>query len=156
MVRRVAAVLIGAHGLVHLIGFVVPFRLVELQGYAYTTSAAWGHIELGDGGTRLVGVLWLLATIAFITAGYGLWHSASWAIPLTAVTAGGSLPLCVLGSPTASAGIAIDVLIIAVAGASLAGRLPQSALTTGSVAADLTARRPGELDEPPLHRRGHG
>lgn len=116
MLRTLLALALAAHGLIHLIGFVVPFRIAQLEGYAYTTSAAWGRFELGDDGARVVGVLWLLVTVAFIVAAYGIWQQASWAIPVTATIAGCSLVLCILGSPAAAAGIAINVLILAVIG----------------------------------------
>jgi hypothetical protein len=114
MLRTLSALVLALHGLIHLIGFLVPFRIAELQGYAYTTSAAWGRIELGDGGARVVGVLWLLATVAFLVVAYGIWQGTSWAVPLTAVAAACSLVLCILGSPAAAAGIAVNVAILAV------------------------------------------
>ena len=50
MLRTLIAGALGFHGVIHLIGFVVPFRIARLEGFAYTTSAAWGRIELCDGG----------------------------------------------------------------------------------------------------------
>ena len=114
MLRALIAGALGLHGVIHLIGFVVPFRIARLEGFAYTTSAAWGRIELGDGGARFVGALWLLGTAAFLVAAYGIWQDASWAIPVTAAAAGLSLLLCILGSPAAVAGVAINVVILAV------------------------------------------
>jgi len=114
MLRTLMALGLAVHGLIHLIGFVVPFRIAQLQGYAYTTSAAWGHLELGEGGAHVAGVLWLLATVAFLVAAYGIWQGASWAIPLTAIAVGCSLVLCIMGSPAAVAGIAVNVVILAV------------------------------------------
>ncbi len=114
MLRTLIALGLAIHGLIHLIGFVVPFRIAQLQGYAYTTSAAWGHLQLGESGAHVVGVLWLLATVVFLVAAYGIWQGTSWAIPLTAIAAGCSLVLCILGSPAAAAGIAVNVVILAV------------------------------------------
>jgi hypothetical protein len=114
MLRTVLALALALHGLIHLIGFVVPFRIAQLEGYAYTTTAAWGHLELGDDGARVVGVLWLLAALAFLVAAVGIWQQVVWAVPLTVAVSGCSLVLCILGSPAAVAGIAINVVILAV------------------------------------------
>ena len=116
MLRIAVAAVIALHGVVHLIGFVVPWRLASLEGFPYTTTAAWGRIELGEGGARLLGVSWLIAAIVFFVAAFGIWQQAPWALPLLAIVAAGSLVLCVLGSPAAVAGIAINVAILAVIG----------------------------------------
>ncbi len=113
MLRTVVALVLAVHGLIHLIGFVVPWRITEVEGFTYTTTAVWGRIELGDAGARVLGVLWLPAAVAFVVAAYGIWQCAAWAVPLTAVTAVVSLALSVLGAPAAVAGIAINVVILA-------------------------------------------
>jgi len=41
MLRTIAAAIIGVHALIHVIGFVVPWRLVEISGFAYRTTAPW-------------------------------------------------------------------------------------------------------------------
>src|SRR5450759_745041 len=35
MIRRIAAVLLALHGVIHLIGFVVPWRIATLEGFVY-------------------------------------------------------------------------------------------------------------------------
>jgi hypothetical protein len=112
MLRILAAVGLAVHGLIHLIGFVVAWRLVEVQGFAYSTTAAWGRIELGDVGARVVGLGWLLAAACFVAAGIGVWQRATWAAPWTGLAAVVSLVLCVLGSPAAIRGVWIDVAIL--------------------------------------------
>jgi hypothetical protein len=116
LVRRIFALVVGLHGLVHLIGFVVPWRLATLEGFLYTTSAAWDAVELGEAGYKLVGVAWLVVATAFVVAAVGLWSSRPWAWTLTTGAALASLPLCILGSPQALAGIFVNVAILVAIG----------------------------------------
>jgi len=74
MLRTLMALGLAVHGLIHLIGFVVPFRIAQFESYSYTTRAVWGHLQLGDGGAHVVGALWLLATVVFLVAAYGIWR----------------------------------------------------------------------------------
>jgi hypothetical protein len=112
MLRFVAAVGIGLHGLIHLIGFVVPWRLAELPEFAYTTAVLAGSIEIGDLGVRILGLLWLLVTVAFVVAAIGVARRTSWALPVTAGTAVASTILCVLALPDAVMGIVVNVAIV--------------------------------------------
>lgn len=113
MIRALLSVGLALHGLIHLIGFVVPWRLANLQGFPYSTTATWGRIDLGDGGARVLGLGWLFATLAFLVAATGTWNQSSWAPGVTAVAAIFSIALCILGSPSAVAGIAINGVILA-------------------------------------------
>jgi hypothetical protein len=72
ILRALGAGPLALHGLIHLIGFVVPSRLAELQGFSYTTTAAWGHIELGEAGARALGLVWLVTAFAFVVAAYAI------------------------------------------------------------------------------------
>ena len=120
MIRIVAAVVVAGHGLIHLIGFVVPWGLAQVEGFPYRTTALGGAIALGDAGARVIGIAWLACAVAFVVAGLGIWRGASWALPLAGLLAAASIVLCVLGLPEAVAGIVVNAAIIAlVAWASL-------------------------------------
>ena len=112
MVRIVVAVALALHGLIHIIGFLVPWRLLELRDVPYSTAAAWGRIDLGDAGARVLGLGWLLGTLAFLMAAIGVWQGAPWGVSMTAAAAALSLLLCVAGSPAAVAGLIIDVVVL--------------------------------------------
>jgi hypothetical protein len=112
MLRVVLAMALVLHGLIHLIGFVVPWRITELSGYPYTTTVIWGRIDVGNGGARALGIGWLLAALAFVVAALGVWQGAVWAPLATGVTAVCSLVLCTIASPTALAGAVIDLGIV--------------------------------------------
>ncbi len=110
--RRFAAAALALHGLIHLIGFVVPWQLVVVDGFAYRTTALVGALALGDGGARGVGLVWLALAAGFVLAGIGLLRHAGWARPLTAALAVGSLVVCALGLPETAGGIAVDAVIL--------------------------------------------
>jgi hypothetical protein len=116
MTRTFAAALLAAHGLIHLIGFVVPWGIAQVEGFPYRTSALAGAIALGEPGARLVGVAWLVLAIGFVVAGVAVWRRAAWAAPLTAALAIGSIVVCTLGLPEAAFGIVVNVAILAALG----------------------------------------
>jgi hypothetical protein len=113
MIRRTAAVLLALHGVIHLIGFVSPWRIATLEGFAYRTTVLGGVQEIGDVGVRVIGLVWLGLTLGFLTAGYGVWRGKPWAIGLTGILAVVSLIVCVAGLPETAAGVAIDVVVLA-------------------------------------------
>ena len=59
------ALVLALHGLVHLMGTTVYLKLGELEGMPYRTTLLDGRWDLGDGGIRVVGVLWAVAAVAF-------------------------------------------------------------------------------------------
>ncbi|HEY4753596.1 MAG TPA: hypothetical protein VIH37_09935, partial [Candidatus Limnocylindrales bacterium] len=65
MLPFLAAAVLAVHGLIHLIGFVVPWGLAQVDGFTARTSVLAGAISVGDAGARLVGVAWLLVAVGF-------------------------------------------------------------------------------------------
>ena len=115
MIRRIAAVLLALHGVIHLIGFVVPWRIATLEGFVYRTTVFNGALDVGDVGARVIGLIWLGLTFGFLAAGFGVWRRKRWAVGLSGVLAIVSLIVCLLGLPETAAGIAIDgVILVAV------------------------------------------
>jgi hypothetical protein len=55
VLRIAAAVVVAAHGLIHLIGFVVPWGIAVVEGFPYRTTALGGALALGEAGARIVG-----------------------------------------------------------------------------------------------------
>jgi hypothetical protein len=115
MFQRIAAVVLALHGVIHLIGFVSPWRIATLEGFAYRTTAFNGGLDIGDVGVRVIGLVWLGLTLGFLAAGFGVWRGKPWAVGLTGVLAMVSLIVCVAGLPETAAGVAIDVVILATA-----------------------------------------
>ncbi|MDQ6604749.1 MAG: ABC transporter permease [Chloroflexota bacterium] len=109
----VASVALALHGAIHLMGFVVDWRLAQLQTLPYRTTALGDHLDLGTAGIRSVGLLWLLAALGFIAVGVGLVRQGRpWRVPIAAVAIL-SLILCILTWPDSASGAVIDVAILA-------------------------------------------
>ena len=85
MIRRIAAIVLALHGAIHLIGFVTPWRIATLEGFAYRTTVFNGALDVRDAGARVIGLAWLGLTVGFLTAGYGVWRGTRWAVGLTGV-----------------------------------------------------------------------
>jgi hypothetical protein len=118
ILRIAIATVLFLHGIVHVIGFLVPWQLMTSPEFEYTTTAAWGTLELGDPGTRVVGLVMLGLAGAFAVAAFGVWRQARWGLSLVVVATLVSLAACLLQSPAAIMGVALDLVILAVAGLS--------------------------------------
>ena len=104
--------LLVAHGVAHLAGFAVPWRLVESDEMPYKTTVLGGRIDLGPTGIRVMGVLWLAAGVATMAAG-SAWL-LRWAdpVPLTIGVAAASLVLCLVEWPLTRIGLAVNLVLL--------------------------------------------
>jgi hypothetical protein len=114
MTRVLAAALLAAHGLIHLLGFVALTGLATVDGFAYRTTALGGVLSFGDAGARLLGIAWLLVAVGFVLAAVAVVRRRRWAKALVAGLAGVSLALCVLALPEAGFGITVNAVILSV------------------------------------------
>jgi hypothetical protein len=105
--------LLIAHGVAHLVGFAVPWRLISTPDVPYRTTLLGGAIDVGDAGARAVGILWLVAAAGFVLLGSA--GIAGWSVrsPLY-VALVLSLTLCVLGWPDARIGVWVNVMLLGV------------------------------------------
>jgi hypothetical protein len=140
MNKALGAAVLAAHGLIHLIGFVVPWRIAAVDGFAHRTTALGGSIPLGDAGAQLVGVAWLVLAAGFVLASVATWRGAPWAPALTAVLAVASIVACVLGLPETVAGIALNAGILAVLARTALGRRSAGAARTPKRVIEETLR----------------
>lgn len=91
-----------AHGVAHLPGFLVDWRLRELPELPYRTTLLGGALNIGDAGMRVVGLLWLLAASWCVTAGVlGRWGLGWGVIALSTL-------LCVAAWPDTRWGLAMN------------------------------------------------
>jgi len=109
----VLAVVLAVHSLIHLFGFVVAWKLVELKDMPYKTTILAGRWDVGDAGVRLFGVLWVAVAIAFIVVVIGLVMNQSWWHTLAIGVALASLIICALHWPEAQFGAYVNVVILA-------------------------------------------
>ena len=105
-------VVLVLHGLIHLIGTAVYLRLADIQGFAYKTSVLGGRLDLGDGGVRAYGMLWLLAAIGFVLAALALMQGWDWWGPALLAVTLLSLGLTSLDWSVAFAGAIVNIVIL--------------------------------------------
>ena len=110
--KILAAVLLVAHGLIHLIGTTVYLRLAEIEGFAYKTTLLGGRWDLGAAGIGIFGALWAVATVGFIVAAIGMLTNSSWWQPALIAVTVYSLILTALDSSLAFAGIGLNIVIL--------------------------------------------
>lgn len=109
-----AAVILVAHGLIHLMGTTVYLRLGEITGFAYKTTLLGGRWDLGAVGIGVFGALWAVAAVGFIVAAIGMLTGSSWWQPALIAVTIFSLVLTALDSSLAFAGIGLNILILIV------------------------------------------
>jgi hypothetical protein len=110
--RIALGILFMLHGIAHLVGFVVPWRIGTIEGATYTTRILSGRVDLGDAGIRAFGVLWLALAVGFAAAALGTWAAKSWWVPAAAVLSCVSLAASVLGWPDARIGVPVNLAIL--------------------------------------------
>jgi len=112
MNRIIVAVVLILHGLIHLMGFVVPWKLASIEGLSYKTTILSGALDIGATGARLLGLVWLLAAIGFVIAGIAvLGRYPDWQT-LTLIVTILSLALTILGWPDSQFGVLVNIIIL--------------------------------------------
>jgi len=97
----------------HLVGFVVPWRLLESDETPYKTTLFAGRVDVGDLGIKVVGLLWLATAAAFAVAAWAFWRGQAWAPSFVGTTAAFSLVLSLIAWPDSRIGVLINALILA-------------------------------------------
>jgi hypothetical protein len=115
-VARIALALVVfvlvVHGLIHLMGTAVYMRFGEVKGLTYKTTLLSGHWELGEGGIRVFGALWVLPTMGFVAAAFALATGGAWWQPVLLWTTLLSLALTGLDWSNAFMGAITDTAIL--------------------------------------------
>ena len=109
---RVFAVFLALHGLVHVVGFTVPWGLGGPRGVGYSTLILNRSVEVGDTAVKLLGFVWLAAAFAFVMVAVMIWRGHPWALRSTVALVFGSLVLCTIDLPGAVMGLVIDVVLL--------------------------------------------
>jgi cytochrome c biogenesis protein ResB len=113
--RIALALLMIAHGIAHLVGFVVPWRLKELPEVPHRTTILQGTVDLGETGVRVYGCAWLVLGVAFAALAAGTLFRATWWYRGSLVAVGVSTLFCVLSWPETRFGVLANVLILVLA-----------------------------------------
>jgi hypothetical protein len=111
MVKYILVALLALHGIVHGFGFGATWRI----GPAGTVSATPSLIPgVAPDGTlaHVLGIIWLIALLAFVGAAFGLLTDGAWWRIAAAVAAVVSLALCIAWWNDGKAGAVIDIGIL--------------------------------------------
>jgi Family of unknown function (DUF6920) len=113
--RYVLAGLCVIHGFAHVVGLVVPWRLVTVAEQPYRTTVLQGRIDLGDWGIRLYGLGWLVLALCFLIAAIGIMFRSSWWLAWLEAVCVVSVIFCALSWPDARIGIPANILVLTLA-----------------------------------------
>lgn len=111
--RIALAVFMLLHGVAHLPGFAVPWKLAKSPDMPYHTTILAGWVDVGDAGIRLFGLTFLLLTVAFALSAGATFLRAEWWLEMAIATVVVSTLVCVLALPEARIGLAANLLILA-------------------------------------------
>ena len=100
------------HGIAHLVGFVVPWRILQAEEMPYSTTLLAGRIEVGDLGAKIVGLVWLGLAVAFLVGAGFVWVQRQGWSNFVVFAAAASLLFSILGLPAARLGIPINIALI--------------------------------------------
>jgi hypothetical protein len=112
MIRIITAIVLILHGLIHLIGFVVNFKIAEIEDIKHKTSVLAGKIEIGETGVRILGLAWLLIALAFVISAVALFYAPTWWWTYILVVTILSLIVTILGWPDAQFGAYLNIVIL--------------------------------------------
>jgi hypothetical protein len=107
-----AAVFLILHGLIHLMGTTAYLKLGKIEALPYKTTLLGGSWNVGDGGIRMFGIIWVIPAIGFFLAGVAMFAGWTWWPALVGVMAVLSLVLTLLDWSVAYAGAIINVVIL--------------------------------------------
>ena len=110
--RFFLAAFLIAHGVAHLVGFVVPWKLVSTAEVPYRTTILGGVTDLGETGARALGVVWLVAALAFVVLAAAVVAGSNvrmWMFTMLSL----SIVLCVVGWPEARIGLVVNAVLLA-------------------------------------------
>lgn len=110
--RYVIAVLMLAHAVAHLPGFLVGWQLRSFPEMPFRTTALGGLLDVGETGMRIVGLGWLTLSIGFAVIAIGALGRALWWSQAAYVAIGLSTMLCLAGWPDARLGLVANVVIL--------------------------------------------
>ena len=111
--RILLALIMIAHGVAHLPGFLVSWRLASLADLPYRTTVFAGRLDLGDGGIRAMGVVWLALALAFAAAGVGLLLESPWWGTVARAAIVVSLIACTAALPETRIGVLANIALAA-------------------------------------------
>ncbi len=119
--RAILSIVLAVHGFAHLVGFLVPWKLMFPSDQAYTTRVLSGKVDLGPIGIRVWGLIWLGLAVGFgVSALWGWTGNDAW-IQLGTFVSTVSLMMCGMSLPSARIGIPVNIFLLIVLGTAWLG-----------------------------------
>ncbi len=112
VLRRIAAGVLAAHGLIHLLGFTVYWKIAGIDGLPYPDRLLDDRLDAPTWLVRVLGLGWLAVALAIVAAALGWLFARAWWVPVLTVATLVSLGLGVLAWPGAQAGVAVNIVIL--------------------------------------------
>jgi hypothetical protein len=112
VMRVILVLLLLAHGIAHLPGFLANWQLRSFPELPFRTTVFAGTFEVGPVGIKAIGAGWLLVAIAFGFAALGVLLRWGWWQPLAYGAVGASVLLSAAGWPEARLGLVANVLVV--------------------------------------------
>ncbi len=78
LLRILTAVVLGVHGLIHMLGVAAYLRLASIPELPYKTTVLNGILDLGPMGIAVYGLLWGVVAVGFIVVAIGLFARWNW------------------------------------------------------------------------------
>ena len=113
--KNAISIFLFLHGIAHLVGFVVPWRIAKMDDMPYKTTLFSGKIDIGDIGDigiRFIGIIWLLLALAYFYSSWITYQQVDYWLPYTFIITIVSLIFCVLALPDSHIGIYINIALI--------------------------------------------
>ena len=121
--RIALGILMGLHGIAHLVGFVGSWQLAgAASNIPYKTTLLSGRLHFGGAGVRAMGMFWLITAVVFLSVAVGALTSQSWWILGALGVLVFSLVLCIVALPETRIGIGVNLALL---GLLLAGQSAQ-------------------------------
>jgi hypothetical protein len=112
--RLAFALLLTAHAIAHLPGFLVSWRLMDGQrDLQYRTTIFGGAVDVGRVGIRIIGLLWLLAGfgVAYAAIQFFKWTDLAW--PAAWAATAFSTIMTLVGWPDSKVGAVMNGVVFA-------------------------------------------
>jgi hypothetical protein len=110
--RAALSVLLLVHGVAHLPGFAVAWRLMSSAELPYRTTIFMGRVDVGDTGARALGAVWLVLAGAFAWLSWLNWGGGALFRPVALSIVAVSSLMCVAAWPEARLGLAANALVL--------------------------------------------
>jgi len=112
--RVLLSILLAAHAIAHLPGFLVSWRIIPgHQDLPYRTTILGGRFDVGTTGSRVVGLMWLVAGFVVGLASVVVFRNADNWWTYTGAAVAFSTFMTLLGWPDSRTGAVLNTVVIA-------------------------------------------